>query len=48
MCLAASERARSASQLGTRVRAGYGSRKATVRDHAARAVDGDGEVGRWH
>ena len=43
--VSSSERASSASQLSTRVRARYGSRKATVRDHAARAVDGDGEVG---
>jgi integrase/recombinase XerD len=44
--LAPSERASSASQPRTRVRIRYASRKATAGDHAARAVDGDGEVGR--
>jgi tRNA A37 threonylcarbamoyladenosine dehydratase len=45
MSLAASERASSASQLGTRVRIRYASRRATAGDHAGRAVDGAGEVG---
>jgi hypothetical protein len=45
MSFVASDRASSASQLSTRVRIRYASRKATAGDHAAWAADGDGEVG---
>src|SRR4051794_8979600 len=45
MSLAASVRTSSVTQLSTRASIRYVSRKATAGDRAARAVDGDGEVG---